>query len=161
MHTINIRGIRQEDNPQIARVIRDVLEEHGVPKVGTAYADPELDHMFEAYNAPQSVYFVLERDGKIVGGAGVAPLKDGDPKVCELQKMYFLAPVRGRGFGSLMIEKCLNAAREMGFETCYLETMDYMDAAQKLYRKTGFDYIAAPMGNTGHCACPVWMTRKL
>ena len=34
-----IREIQQKDNAKIAKAIRDVLIEYGVPKVGTAYAD--------------------------------------------------------------------------------------------------------------------------
>ena len=161
MNTVNIREIRQEDDHAIAKVIRDVLIEHNVPKVGTAYADPQLDFMFEAYNAPRSAYFIVEKDGKIIGGAGISPLANSTENVCELQKMYFLSEARGLGLGSLMMEKCLLKAREFGFEKCYLETMHYMEAAQKLYKKSGFDYINAPMGDTGHCACPVWMLKDL
>ncbi|HEU0137499.1 MAG TPA: GNAT family N-acetyltransferase, partial [Flavobacterium sp.] len=90
MHSLNIREIRPQDNAAIAQVIRDVLIEHDVPKIGTAYADPELDHMYEAYVVPNARYFVVELNGKIVGGAGVSKLSDGDNCICELQKMYFL-----------------------------------------------------------------------
>lgn len=161
MQTITIREIKQNDNPAVAKVIRDVLIEHDVPRVGTAYADPELDAMFEAYNNPGSVYFVLEKDDKIVGGAGIAPLQKGHESVCELQKMYFLLEARGRGLGSLLIEKCLLAAKEMGYKKCYLETMPYMQNAQRLYLRTGFTYLKEPMGNTGHGACPVWMLKDI
>jgi len=161
MNQIIIREIIQEDDPEIAKVIRNVLDEHHVPKTGTAYADPELDHMFEAYNRNNAIYFVIEKDGKIIGGAGIAPLANQDENICELQKMYFLPEARGNGFGSLMMEKCLLEAKKMGYEKCYLETMSYMEPAQKLYRKSGFGYIDSPMGNTGHHACPVWMLRDL
>ena len=60
-----------------------------------------------------------------------------------------------------MIHKCLQFARENEFELCYLETLPYMEAAQKLYRKVGFDYIDGPMGNTGHTTCNVWLTKSL
>ena len=120
-----------------------------------------LDLMFEEYNKPQSVYLVVENEGKIVGSAGIAPLENGDPKVCELQKMYFLPETRGLGIGSKMMEKCLEKARSFGFEKCYIETMPFMHAAQKLYKKSGFEYLDAPMGNTGHCSCPVWMLKDL
>jgi putative acetyltransferase len=39
--------------------------------------------------------------------------------------------------------------------------MPYMEAAQKLYVKSGFEYLDAPMGDTGHCSCPVWMIKQL
>ena len=160
MTPIQIRSIEQQDNHAIANVIRSVLVELDVPKVGTAYADPELDRMFETYSNPKSVYFVLEKDGAICGGAGIAPL-DGDNSICELQKMYFLNEVRGQGFGALLIEKCLMEARKFGFKSCYLETMPYMKSAQKLYKRNGFNYIEAPLGNTGHTSCPVWMLKDL
>lgn len=156
-----IREIQKTDNLEIAEVIRTVLIEHNVPKVGTAYADPQLDYMFEAYSEPRSMYFVVEKDGKIIGGAGMAPLANGSPEVCELQKMYFLAETRGLGIGSEMMDICLKKAQSFGFKQCYLETMPYMEAAQRLYKKTGFEYLDAPMGCTGHSSCPVWMIKEL
>src|SRR3954466_1980242 len=99
-----IRSIKKEDNQVVAQLIRSVFDEMEIPKVGTAYADPYLDLMFEEYNKPQSIYFVVEHEGKIVGSAGIAPLENGDPKICELQKMYFLPKTRGLGIGSEMME---------------------------------------------------------
>jgi putative acetyltransferase len=54
-----------------------------------SYADPYLDLMFEEYNKPKSVYYVVENNGKVVG-SGVAPLENEAATICELQKMYFL-----------------------------------------------------------------------
>ncbi len=156
-----IREIQKEDNEQIATVIRHVLIELNVPKVGTAYADPQLDYLFETYNNPKSVYFVIENEGKIIGGAGISQLENSDSTVCELQKMYFLSEARGLGLGTQLMDKCLQSAKDFGFSKCYLETMPYMEAAQKLYKKVGFDYLCAPMGNTGHTSCPVWMLKIL
>ncbi|HEX8562598.1 MAG TPA: GNAT family N-acetyltransferase [Flavobacterium sp.] len=161
MNEIIIREIKKEDNAAVAKVIREVLIEHNVPKVGTAYADPELDQMFEAYDVPRAAYFVVEKDGKIIGGAGVAQLQNSDSGICELQKMYFLTEARGLGLGAAMMQKCLQAAINFGYKKCYLETMPYMEPAQRLYKKSGFEYINAPMGNTGHTSCPVWMLKEL
>jgi putative acetyltransferase len=159
--TAVIREITKSDNADIARVIRKVLEDLGVPKVGTAYADTALDYMFENYDVPKATYFIVEQKGDILGCAGVAPLESYDGNCCELQKMYFLEAARGKGIGSQMIATCLSHAKAFGFEQCYLETMPYMEAAQKLYKKSGFNYIDAPMGNTGHFSCPVWMLKTL
>ena len=156
-----IREIAAEDNPQVARVIRKVLVDLGVPKVGTAYADKILDTMFEAYNKAKATYFVVEENNNIIGCAGIAQLDNYDGNVCELQKMYFLQEARGRGIGAKMIKVCLDRAVAHGFKKCYLETMPYMKAAQKLYQKNGFKYIDAPMGDTGHYSCPVWMLKEL
>lgn len=156
-----IRRIESHDNQSVAKLIRSVFDEMEIPKVGTAYADPYLDLMFEEYNKPKSVYFVVENEGDIVGCAGIAPLENGDPEICELQKMYFLPQTRGLGIGTKMMEKCLEEAKRFGFKKCYIETMDFMHAAQKLYKKSGFEYLDAPMGCTGHSSCPVWMLKEL
>ncbi len=161
MKNWNIRKIKKEDNQAVAKLIRSVFDELEIPKTGTAYEDPYLDLMFEEYNKPKSVYFVVESEGEILGCAGIAPLENGDTEICELQKMYFLPEVRGLGIGTNMMELCLENARSFGFKKCYIETMPFMHAAQKLYKKSGFEYLDAPMGNTGHCSCPVWMLKKL
>lgn len=157
----NIRKIELRDNAAVAEVIRGVLVEHNVPKVGTAYADVSLDRMYETYNKPRAVYFVIEKEGKIAGGAGIAPLDNGREEVCELQKMYFLPELRGLGIGALMMEKCLAAAKELGYKQCYLETVNFMKDAQKLYTRSGFSYLDGPLGDTGHNACDVWMLKEL
>ncbi|MFA5299656.1 MAG: GNAT family N-acetyltransferase [Lutibacter sp.] len=156
-----IRKIQLKDNPKIAKTIRTILIEFGVPKVGTAYADKILDTLYETYDTENAVYFVIEKDGEIYGGAGVKLLDNYEGKVCELQKMYFLPEARGIGFGSKMMEICLNKAREFGFEHCYLETLPYMEEARKLYRKVGFTDLDGPMGDTGHYSCNLWMLKKL
>ncbi len=161
METAIIREIEPKDNEEIASMIRKVLLEMGVPKVGTAYADKALDRMFENYDRPKATYFVVEDKGRLIGSAGVAQLANYEGNVCELQKMYFLGEARGRGLGSAMMGICLDRARQFGFEKCYLETMPYMKDAQKLYIKSGFEYIDAPMGDTGHFSCPVWMLKQL
>jgi putative acetyltransferase len=156
-----IREIQPKDNEQIARVIRAVLVEFGVPKVGTAYEDKSLDCMFETYATSKAAYFVIVYNDQVIGGGGIAQLDNYEGNTCELQKMYFLPEARGKGLGAKMIEACLSKAKSFGFDTCYLETMPYMKAAQKLYRKNGFSSIDGPMGNTGHYSCNVWMTKKL
>lgn len=156
-----IREIQQKDNASIAQVIRAIFHELDAPKVGTAYADPILDTLYEVYQEPRSVYYIVEQEGKVVGGCGVAPLENGDASVCELQKMYFAPEIRGTGYAEKIIEKCLEYAKAKGFEICYLETLSFMTAAQKLYKRIGFENIDGPMGNTGHNSCEVWMTKKL
>ena len=74
MQLPGIREITLNDNKQVAKLIRKVLVDIGVPKVGTAYADKTLDAMFEAYDKPKATYFVVEENDVIIGCAGVAPL---------------------------------------------------------------------------------------
>lgn len=160
-NNIVVREISNQDDELIAQVIRSVLIEFGVPKVGTAYADKSLDMMTDTYQNNDSAYFVIDLNGQILGGAGIAPLEHFEGRVCELQKMYFLPEARGMGLGSKMMDICLEKAKAFGFEQCYLETMPYMNDARKLYKKFGFKSLEKPMGNTGHYSCNVWMIKNL
>ena len=160
-NNFKIREIQLKDNPKIAKVIRKILIEFGVPKVGTAYADKILDTLYEAYDTDKAIYYVIEKEGEIFGGAGIKQLDNYEGNVCELQKMYFLPDARGIGLGSKMMETCLQKAKEFGFEQCYLETLPYMEDARKLYRKAGFKDLDAPMGDTGHYSCNLWMLKEL
>ncbi len=79
-----IRKIEKKDNAAVAQLIRAVFDELNIPKVGTAYEDPYLDFMYEEYNKPRAVYYVVENEGKIMGVAGIAPLENEAPSICEL-----------------------------------------------------------------------------
>jgi putative acetyltransferase len=158
---IDIRPISAGDDAAIASIIRTVMPEFGAVGSGFAINDPEVDWMSRAYAQPRCAYFVVEQDGVVVGGAGVAPLTGGDGDTCELRKMYFLPQARGRGAGAAMMQRCLQAARDIGFRQCYLETLGGMDAAMKLYERSGFRRIDAPMGDTGHGSCNTFYLRAL
>lgn len=161
MSKIHIRPIEKKDNAKVAEMIRHVLVEQGAPKVGTVYEDKTLDQLFEVYQRDRAEYFVLLEDGHVLGSAGIYPLENGDKSVCEFQKMYFDPKVRGKGLGQKMIHVCLDFAKEQGYKVCYIETLPAMKAAQKLYLKTGFEYIDARMGDTGHYSCTVFMKKHL
>ena len=153
MSLFAIRPIAPADDADVARIIHTVMPEFGAVGEGFAINDPEVDWMYRAYSAPRSAYFVVEVGGRVVGGGGVAPLEGGDADTCELRKMYFLPDARGLGAGRALIDRCLDAARAFGFKRCYLETLCGMDAAIRLYERTGFRRLPGPLGNTGHGGC--------
>lgn len=153
MSEFTIRSIEAGDDAAMAAIIRTVMPEFGAVGDGFAINDPEVDWMSRAYSDPHCAYFVVEHQGVVKGGGGVAPLAGGDGKTCELRKMYFLPELRGLGAGNALISLCLEAARSLGFRQCYLETLSGMTAAQKLYERNGFQRISQPMGNTGHGGC--------
>ena len=149
----SIRPIKGSDDARMAQIIRTVMPEFGATGDGFAINDPEVDWMTRAYSEPRCSYFVVEVDGEVMGGGGVAPLVNGAEGVCELRKMYFLPQLRGLGAGAALMQLCLQAAREHGFRQCYLETLRGMDAAMRLYERSGFRKIPGPQGCTGHGGC--------
>jgi putative acetyltransferase len=156
-----IREIEPKDNLKIADVIRNVFKELDAPKVGTAYADPHLNTLFEVYQKDHEIYFLVENDEIILGGCGIGNLVDAEIKICELQKMYLAKEARGKGIAKELMQKCLIFAKQVGYDKCYIETLPFMKDAQKLYVKSGFTYIDGPLGATGHTTCDVFMIKDL
>ncbi len=148
-----LRSITPADDAAISAIIRRVMPEFGADGPGFAIHDPEVGAMSEAYAAPGAAYFVIEREGRVLGGAGIAALADAGADICELRKMYFLPELRGCGAGRGLLRHCLSKARELGYRQCYIETLHGMEVAQRLYESEGFRRIDAPIGNTGHFGC--------
>jgi len=158
---ITIRDLRKEDNPALAKVVKDTLAEFGANHPNTVYYDPTTDTLFEVFQTPRSKYFLAELNNKIVGGGGIYPTDGLPPDTCELVKMYLLPEARGFGLGRTLIEKCIEAAAENGFKKIYLETMPELKQALSVYEKFGFEYLNGPIGNSGHTGCSLWMLKKI
>lgn len=161
LRNIQIRPIHPLDNPHLAVIVRNTLAEFGAAKPGTVFFDPTTDALFELFQTPKSAYFVAESEGKILGGGGIFPTEGLPEGTCELVKMYLLPEARGIGLGRNLIEKCLEQAKAEGFQQVYLETLDELHLALKIYAKFGFEYLSAPLGNSKHFGCGLWMLRKL
>ena len=91
---IRIRPIEAADDPHMARLVRESLRRHGLDIPGTAYFDPELDHLSAHYalRPDRRAYFIAEGPaGRVLGGAGIGEL-GGYPDCAELQKIYVARP---------------------------------------------------------------------
>jgi putative acetyltransferase len=159
---VNIRFIQPQDNVELARIIRESLVEFDVPKIGTVYSDPDTDRLFELFaEAPNSCYFVAEEDGLIIGGCGVYPTNGLPAGYAELVKLYLTAATRGKGIGKMLMDKCSEAAKEIGYTHLYLESFPQLAKAVSMYEKAGYKPLDGALGNSGHLACTIWMVKEL
>lgn len=155
-----IREIEEKDNKEIEKIIRTCLIEFGANHAGTAWADPNLGKFSEIYNIEGNKYWVaIDENNKIVGGVGIGKLEDLED-VCELQKMYCMSQIRGKGVAQELIGIALEYAKKY-YRRCYLETLKNMVAAQKFYEKHGFTRIYEPLVKTKHFACDVRYIKEL
>lgn len=159
--TYQIRKIAATDNSKVAQIIRSVMTEFGAVGTGFSISDPEVDHMFEAYEQQGAAYYVVSLDGQLFGCGGFAQLAGGEKGVAELKKMYFLPALRGKGVGHQLINILEAAARESGFQQMYIETLKSMKAANHLYQKNGYLPLESAMGNTGHGGCDLFYIKDL
>jgi putative acetyltransferase len=158
---MEIRAIQATDNLDLARIIRTVLTEFGANKPGTVFTDPTTDQLYELFQTPNAHYFVALWNGEIVGGCGLFPTKGLPKGQIELVKLYLTASTRGKGIGKALMLHCISIAKNSGYEAIYLETLPELHIAVGLYEKLGFHYLAEPLGDSGHFACDLWMTKQL
>lgn len=159
--TVQIRPIQQNDNADIAKVIRTALEEFGANKPGTVYFDPSTDALFELFQTAGSYYFIATIAQRVVGGAGIFPTQNLPTDTCELVKLYLQKDARGNGLGKKLMTHAMQWAKEYGFKQVYLESMPELTKAVTIYENVGFKRIQQPLGNSGHCGCDIWMLKNL
>jgi putative acetyltransferase len=158
---MTIRPIKKTDNHNIAELIRTVFREFKIDKPGTVYTDPTTDDLFSLFQTPHSAYWIAEENGIILGGCGIFPTK-GLPEGCvELVKLYVSSDARGKGIGNMLMQRSIESAKELGYKQLYLESLPELNKAVSMYIKSGFYYLTAPLGNSGHFACNLWMLKEL
>ena len=83
--------------------------------------------------------WMAEANGEIVGSAALMKEHEG---VYELAKFAVTATWRGKGISRLLIEKCLEKAREIGVKKLTLFSNHQLQTAIGLYEKYGFRHVA-------------------
>ncbi|ALB70557.1 bifunctional helix-turn-helix transcriptional regulator/GNAT family N-acetyltransferase [Cronobacter muytjensii] len=155
------RRLEPADNCAIAEIIRNSFRENKIDHLeGVSLHDPELERLSEAYKHPGCGYWVVEANGQIVGGAGLSPLR-GEEGICEMQKLFFRSDAQGMGLGRRMIAFIISQASAMGYHSCYLETLEELRRAVRLYESFGFKHIPERLGDTGHSSCGIYMLKTL
>lgn len=93
--------------------------------------------------APPSGALLLARDasGLSVGCVGLRALDDAG--CCEMKRLYVAPAGRGLGLGRALVEAIVERACRLGHRELCLDTLPSMLDAQALYRRMGFEVIAA------------------
>ncbi len=136
---VKLRPIESGDDPYLGEIARYNLKKYGLDIPGTAYFDPELDHLSVYYGAKpkERFYLVAELSGEVLGGVGIAefPAVKG---CAELQKLYLKDSAKGFGLGKLLMKEIEKKAGEYGYERIYLETHSSLKTALHMYEKGGY-----------------------
>ena len=103
-------------------------------------------------NAGGAIFFAVE-DGVAVGTVAMILRGEG---VFELSKMGVTESFQGKQLGSMLIERCLSFAREVGASRVFLDSNRKLLPALSLYRKMGFIEIDVDP-NTPYARCNIRM----
>ncbi|MFT5666888.1 MAG: putative acetyltransferase [Vicingaceae bacterium] len=155
-----IRLAEATDNSALARIIRAAFIEFGAPLTGTVYEDPTTDELFGLFEPIENAnLFVAELEGQVVGCCGIYPTNGLAIGYAELVKFYLAKQARSKGIGKALFEKSIDAAKEMNYSHLYIESQPSFGKAVKMYETYGFKYLNAPLGNSGHDNCDIWMLK--
>ena len=142
----SIWPVTESDDPVIANIIRVNLQTYHLDIPGTAYFDPELDHLSRYYALlpDKRKYFIAEDgDGHVIGGAGIAEFAGFD-NCAELQKLYAADSAKGNGIGKRLMLAAEDWACQAGYRRLYLETHSNLNTATGMYERNGYRQIEKP-----------------
>jgi diamine N-acetyltransferase len=130
----------QDDPPDLANYIAE------------AFAPEKI--LTEIEN-PNATFFIIYRNEKAVGYAkfrrdGERPAGVAENSI-ELQRIYVLERVFGKGVGERLLNHCLAAAKREGFEFLWLGVWEENRRARRFYEKHGFRKVGTltfPYGET-------------
>ena len=104
--------------------------------------DDELAQLPGDYAAPRGALLLAYVEGALAGCCALRPLDNADtPNAAEMKRLYVRKAFRGFGLGRQLTEAILDAARQAGYASVLLDTLDDMEAARNLYTDLGFQSI--------------------
>jgi N-acetylglutamate synthase-like GNAT family acetyltransferase len=120
---ILVRLAHRDDIPEIAEMIRPYVDEGKL-----------LERTYDEFEELLPTFFVAvaEANGEIVG---CAALEIYSRKLAEIRSLAVRSTAQGRGVGKMLIEACVNLARERGI----LEVMA-ITSSDGFFQSCGFDY---------------------
>lgn len=136
-----ITPTKPEDIEAVRDLIREYAQSLGVD-LCFQNIEEELASLPGEYAPPRGALLLATIDGKPAGCVALRPLDTADyPNAAEMKRLYVPDRYRGSGLGRELAEAALDAAREAGYSSVLLDTLDDMEAARSLYEDLGFHEI--------------------
>ncbi len=105
------------------------------------------------YSAPHGCILVAslpsdDQELSSVGVVAIRPLDDCSAvqhggRVCEMKRLFVVPDHQGKGIGKMLVMEAIRAAAEAGYTDIVLDTLERLEAANKLYSQLGFKQIDA------------------
>lgn len=156
---LNVRRASIEDAKLLtelgARTFAETFAEDNPPEDMATYLTDSfnVERLTAELLDPLSNFFIAEVDGSAAGYAKIHPGKVSDgvegERPIELVRLYVLREWLGRGVGQALMQRCIDEAREMGFQTMWLGVWERNGRAQAFYRKWDFREVGAHIFQLG------------
>jgi len=107
--------------------------------------DTELADLPGKYAPPNGRIYIAAVAENIAGCIAVRPMDEEG--ICEMKRLFVREEFRGLGIGRLLAERIIADARQIGYRTMRLDTLQRMETARALYTTLGFNVIPAYYDN--------------
>ena len=131
---VTISKIEQKDIQRIAELFRIYEKELGVSLCFQGFEE-ELVNLPGVYTEPKGCILKAEINSVIIGCVALKPLED---HICEMKRLFVLKEYKGNRIGIDLAERIILEARQKGYETMKLDTLERLRPAVNLYTKLGF-----------------------
>jgi len=131
-----IRSWETRDRAEAFHLIKDVLAEYGL-MCEPFGADRDVYDVELFYHKKGGEFWVVERQGEIVGTAAYYPIDRGNNAV-EIRKMYILPAARRQGLGKFLLQELESKIMARGFDEIWIETASILKEAVILYENNGY-----------------------
>jgi putative acetyltransferase len=146
-------------SPEEMPLVRKLFEEYAASlDIDLCFQDfeSELETLPGGYGPPEGTIIVAISDGE---PAGCVALRRIEKDTCEMKRLYVKPEHRGKGIGRALAGAVIECAREMGYASIKLDTLESMTEANALYVSLGFTECARYRHNP--CEHPVYMELSL
>ena len=131
-----------EQKKQAGALIREYLEwlnecvkrDYGIEFDVKAMVESDLSDT-DKFRPPDGRFYLAQYDNDVAGVGCLKKLADG---VGEIQRMYVLPALRGKGIGRAIVNRLVDDARMIGYRQLKLESLEFLKAAHSLYKSVGF-----------------------
>ncbi len=129
-----IRATTEADYQAAASLFREYAAWLGIDLSFQDFGN-ELLELHDQYGPPKGGIILCKSDDAYIGCAGV---REWEGDEAELKRMYLQPAFQGKGSGKRLLTETLELARELGYKSIRLDTLEKLEAALQLYRSQGF-----------------------
>ncbi|MGM0303308.1 hypothetical protein IGI66_002973 [Enterococcus sp. AZ048] len=138
MSEVKIVPFEEKYTEEIVDLIIPIQREEFNIKL-TVEDQPDLLTIQEEYINTGGNFWVALFDDKVIGTIALVRLEN---HCGAIKKMFVTKDFRGeKQIGRKLLDTLVNCCKEQGYERLYLGTVEVLKAAQKFYKKNGFELI--------------------
>jgi putative acetyltransferase len=107
--------------------------------------ETELNDPLKKYGPPSGDLVLAYWNNEPAGCVALTRMKEDG--ACEMKRLYVKPSFRKNKIGVMLVEKLLISAKEKGYTTMRLDTLQKLESAIRLYKNFGFKNISAYYNN--------------